>query len=88
MKKHPEFVIRQVADRYVIVPVGTAAETLCGMITINDTGKFLWDLLETEQTYETLAEALVKEYEIDMDLALKDVKTFLKPILPTGAIIE
>lgn len=88
MKKHPEFVIRQVADRYVIVPVGTAAETFCGMITINDTGKFLWDLLETEQTYETLAQALVKEYEIDMDLALKDVKTFLKPILPTGAIIE
>ncbi len=88
MKKHPEFVIRQVADRFVIVPVGEAAERFSGMITINATGKFLWDLLETEQTVETLAQALVKEYEIDMELATKDVKTFLEPILPTGAIVE
>ena len=88
MKRHPEFVSRQVADRFVIVPVGAAAEKFSGMITINVTGKFLWDLLENEQTLESLAQALVKEYEIDMELALKDVKTFLEPILPTGAIIE
>jgi hypothetical protein len=88
MKRHPEFVSRQVADRFVIVPVGTAAEKFSGMITINATGKFLWDLLENEQTLDSLAQALVKEYEIDMELALKDTKTFLEPILPTGAIIE
>lgn len=88
MKRHPEFVSRQVADRFVIVPVGTAAEKFSGMITINATGKFLWDLLENEQTLDSLAQALVKEYEIDMELALKDTKTFLEPILPTGAIVE
>lgn len=88
MKRHPEFVSRQVADRFVVVPVGLAAEKFSGMITINATGKFLWDLLENEQTLESLAQALVKEYEIDMELALKDVKTFLEPILPTGAIVE
>lgn len=88
MKRNPEFVIRQVADRFVIVPVGTAAEKFSGMITINATGKFLWDLLENEKSLESLAQALVKEYEIDMELALKDVKTFLEPILPTGAIVE
>lgn len=88
MKRNPEFVIRQVADRFVIVPVGTAAEKFSGMITINATGKFLWDLLENEKTLESLAQALVKEYEIDMELALKDVKTFLEPILSTGAIVE
>ena len=88
MKRNPEFVIRQVADRFVIVPVGTAAEKFSGMITINATGKFLWDLLENEKSLESLAQALVEEYEIDMELALKDVKTFLEPILPTGAIVE
>ena len=88
MKRNPEFVIRQVADRFVIVPVGTAAEKFSGMITINATGKLLWDLLENEKSLESLAQALVEEYEIDMELALKDVKTFLEPILPTGAIVE
>ena len=88
MKKHSEFVIRQVADRFVIVPVGAAAEKFTGMLTVNETGKFLWDLLETEQTYESLAAALVQEYEIDTETALRDVKAFLEPILPTGAITE
>ena len=88
MKKHSEFVIRQVADRFVIVPVGVAAEKFAGMLTINETGKFLWDLLETEQTYETLAAALAQEYKIDRETALGDVKAFLEPILPTGAIVD
>ncbi len=88
MKKHSEFVIRQVADRFVIVPVGAAAENFAGMLTINETGKFLWDLLETDQTYETLAAALVQEYKIDKETALRDVKAFLEPILPTGAVVD
>lgn len=88
MKKNSEFVIRQVADRFVIVPVGAAAENFAGMLTINETGKFLWDLLETDQTYETLAAALVQEYEIDKETALRDVKAFLEPILPTGAVVD
>lgn len=86
MKRHAEFVIRQVADRFVIVPVGAAAEKFTGMLTVNETGKFLWDLLETEQTCETLAAALVREYKIDMETAIGDVKAFLEPIVPTGAI--
>ena len=88
MKKHSEFVIRQVADRFDIVPVGAAAENFAGMLTINETGKFLWDLLETDQTYETLAAALVQEYKIDKETALRDVKAFLEPILPTGAVVD
>lgn len=88
MKKHSEFVIRQVADRFVIVPVGAAAGNFAGMLTINETGKFLWDLLETDQTYETLAAALVQEYKIDKETALRDVKAFLEPILPTGAVVD
>ncbi len=86
MRRSCEFLARQVAGRYVIVPVGQAAEKFSGMITINETGKFLWDLLEQEQTEQSLADAVVQTYGIDHEKALHDVKAFLEPIYPTGAI--
>ena len=88
MKKHADFLIRQVGKRFVIVPVGEAADRFSGMLTVNDTGKFLWDLLEMDQTEESLAKALTEEYEVDFDTALRDVKVFLEPIIKAGAIIE
>ncbi len=88
MRRSHEFLVRKVAQQYVMVPVGEAAEKFTGMITINATGKFLWDLLEQEQTVETLAQALADTYQISKERALQDVEVFLKPIRTAGAITE
>ena len=86
MRRNSKFVLRQVAGKYVAVPLGQAAEAFRGMITLNKTGKFLWDILETEQTEESLARALVETYGITEERALGAVKKFLEPLYPTGAI--
>ncbi len=86
MRRNSDFVLRQVAGKNVVVPLGKAAENFRGMITLNKTGKFLWDLLENEQTVESLAKALVETYGIPEEKAIADVKKFLEPIYPTGAI--
>ena len=88
MRRNSEFVLRQVAGKFVVVPLGQAAEAFRGMITLNNTGKFLWDLLETEQTEESLADALVATYGITKEHALGAVEKFLEPLYPTGAFIE
>ncbi len=88
MQRNSQFILRQVAGKYVVVPLGQAAEAFRGMITLNKTGKFLWDLLETEQTEESLAMALVQTYGITEERALGAVKKFLEPIYPTGAIVK
>ncbi len=88
MRRNGEFILRQVAGKTVVVPIGQAAEAFRGMITLNKTGKFLWDLLEDEQSEESLAEALVNKYGITEEHALEAVKKFLEPIYPTGAIAK
>ena len=70
------------------VPMGKAAESFRGMITLNKTGKFLWDLLETEQTEESLAKALVETYGISEERAITGVQKFLESIHASGAIIK
>lgn len=88
MKRNSGFLIRQVAGRYVLAPVGETVKTFSGMITMNATGKYLWDLLEQEQTVDSLAQALVDQYEVEFEKAKEDVIKYIEPLLPVKAILE
>lgn len=46
-------------------------------LSINDSGAALWSRLTEGATRAELADALVSEYEIDRDLALRDVDAFV-----------
>lgn len=87
MKRSPDFLLQDVAGTLVIVPVGKAVSAFPGMITLNETGAYIWELLETEQTVETLTQALVARYEVDSDNARQDVEAFVNKLQPTGALI-
>lgn len=87
MKQSPDFLLRDVADSLVLVPVGAATERFPGMITLNETGKFLWDALETEQTLDSLTERLLEQYQVEQAQAREDVEAFLKKLCAVGAVI-
>lgn len=87
MKRSADFLLRDVAGTLVIVPVGAAVSGFPGMITMNATGAYLWELLENEQTVETLTDALLARYEVDREKAKADVEAFVNKLKPTGALI-
>lgn len=87
IKRNPDFLLRDVAGTWVIVPVGAAVSAFPGMITVNSTGAYLWELLEQEQTEQFLIQALTDRYEVDEATAGADVAAFLNKLKPTGALI-
>lgn len=88
MKRNSGFLVRQVAGRYVLAPVGEMTKSFSGMITMNATGKFLWDLMEQDQTIDSMAQALAENYEVELDKAKEDVAKFVAPLIPVKAILE
>lgn len=88
MKRNSDFILRDVADTLVIVPVGKATLDFPGMITVNRTGAYLWELLEKPQTVQTLTQALVDHYEVEEAQAAADVKAFTESLIRVGAITE
>ena len=86
MRRNENFILRQVADMTVIVPVGAATEQFPGMISVNETGAFLWALLEKEQTLQSLGEALARTYQVERKQAEADVNAFLEKLKPAGAV--
>ena len=76
MKIRNGFMLRKVGGQNVVVAVGAASRDFNGIIKLNETGAFLWELLKSERTPEELTEALLAEYYIDRETASADVEAF------------
>lgn len=76
MKIKPGFIVKEVAGDYCIVPADDRFLDFGAMITTNETGAFLFELMQDEFTLESVADALCKEYDVDFDTALSDVQDF------------
>lgn len=87
MKRSDDFLLRDVAGTLVIVPVGAAVSAFPGMITLNATAAYIWELLEQEQTVDSLVAAMVEHYEVEEAVARADVEAFLNKLQPTGALV-
>ncbi len=78
MKVKQDFMIRKILDDYIVVPVGEEMVNFDAMMTLNETGAFLWEQLQEDKTEEELVEALCKEYDINQETAREDVSDFIK----------
>ena len=86
MKRSADFLLRDVAGTLVVVPVGAAVSGFPGMITLNPVGAYIWELLEQEQTVESLVAAITARYEVDAEKAREDVSAFVEKLAATGAV--
>ena len=84
MKIKEGFMLRNVADNYVVVPMGKEAADFNGMITLNETGAFMWKCLEKGCTKEELVEKVLEEYEAEKEQVLQSVERFVKEIEENG----
>ena len=74
MKIEKEFILREIAGDYVIVPTGQTALEFNGLITVNEIGAFIWKKLDQDITEDELVQAILEEYEVDEETARNDVK--------------
>lgn len=83
MKLKEGFLLRQVAGQTVVLPCGDALD-LNVMITLNETGAFLWERLSEETSEDALVAALLAEYDVDEETACKAVQDFVKKLHDNG----
>ncbi len=79
MKLKEGFLLREVAGRIVVVPEGDVLD-LNLMISLNGTGRFLWERLEKGASAQELQEALMEHYNVDEQLAGADVQAFIETL--------
>lgn len=77
MKIKEGFIKSKLGNECVVVPVGAQTIDFRGLITLNETGEFIWDKLSEDRSEEDLVNAILSEYEVDKQTAEKDVKSFV-----------
>lgn len=88
MKISDQYMLRQVADEYLVIPVGEAALKVRGLIGLSESGSLLYRRLQEGCTEAELVSALLGEYDIDADTARADTREFLEQMRRMGILIE
>ena len=79
------FVLRQVADSYVVMNLGSEI-SFNGMLTLNESGALLWNTILEGADADGLVKALLNEYDVSEEIAKKDVAAFIEKIKGAGIL--
>ena len=85
MKIKNGFVLREMCGEHIVAAEGLENINFNKLISLNSTAAFLWEaLVGKEFTVEEMAQLLVDEYEIDMELALTDSRNLMQSWIEAG----
>ena len=85
MKINENFLLKNIAGRNVVVPVGEAGKSLNGMITLkNESSVYLWTCFKSDVSVEEVIEKIVSEFGLEKAVAESYVNGFVAKLSPYG----
>lgn len=90
MKTKKGFSLREICGEYVLVAEGKENIDFSNIISMNETGVFLWRKADAMDTFteDDLVKALTDEYEVDETTAANDVAANVKEWVRVGIAEE
>ena len=88
MRIEKEFVLREIAGDYIIIPTGSTVLDFNGLITVNEVGVTLWNMLQEEVTMDELVAGILAEYDVSEEVAREDIQEFLDKLVEGGILAE
>lgn len=80
--------VREILDEIIVIPTGEASQVLSGVISLNEIGKFLFNLLLENQSEQSLVEAVLTTYDVDEETARADIVSFLEVLRRHKLLVE
>ena len=81
LKARSGYVLRDIAGEYLLIPVELENGSQPQMAVLNEVGRSLWELLQEEQTVDTMAQAITDAYEVTEQEAEADICEFLDHLM-------
>ena len=88
MRIEKEFVHREIAGDYIIIPTGKTVLEFNGLITVNEVGVTLWNMLQEEVTFDQLVQGVLAEYDVEEEVAREDIQEFLDTLAKGGILVK
>ncbi len=89
MKVKDGFLIKKILDDYLVVPTEDNIVDFSVVVSLNESGAFLWEQLMTEKTEDELIDALLDNYApLERSVAQNDVAEFISLLQSHGFLDE
>lgn len=72
-----KFVTRGVGNELVLVPLTGSVAHMNELFTLNETGCFIWENITEGMTIAKLEDLVVEEFDVEREIARKDIESFL-----------
>ena len=86
MKRKDDLLLQNVGGQDLLVPLGSKVLDMNGMVVLNPTGRYIWELLAEDRSLEDLVTAVVARFKVGADRAGADVRTFVDVLSRKGWI--
>ena len=87
MKVEKDFLLREIAGEYIIIPTGSAALEFNGLISVNEVGVSIWKMLQNDVTLDERVAGILAEYDVEESVAREDIMEFLDRLQSVGMLI-
>ena len=87
MKIKEGFITKKVAGDVIVIPAEQALVDFKAIITLNEAGAYLWELLKEDITKEKLLENMLKEYDADENMLSADIDEFISVLEEKGLLV-
>ena len=84
----PDFVLREIAGEYAIIPLGEGTVFSNTMMTPNRTAAFLWKSFSEPSTEEDVVRRVMEQFDGDEAAIRRDVKRFVTDTLKNKVLME
>ena len=88
MRLNSDYVLREIAGDYVLVPTGEAVAKFNGLFGVSEVGARILELLPECPDEASVVSRIVDEYDIDEETAKKDVSEFIADLREKEIITE
>lgn len=77
MKTKKNYIKRNIAGEYLLVPIGDTGDSSATILSLNETASDIWDIMLKAENEEEMVEMMTELYDVDTDTAKTDIEDFL-----------
>ncbi len=86
-RKNPDVVYRVIAGEAILIPISRETQGAGRMLTLNETGAFVWEKLDGERRLGEILEEIRDEFEVEEETARRDLLELISALETAGAVL-
>ena len=88
LQAHPDIIVRQIGEEWILVPTGELAQHFNGMVSLNEFGYFIWQQLQQPHTIGEVLQAASETYGNSLGMQDIEIRSFIHEYALMGLFHE